>query len=112
MYQCILFAVIIISASLQHKCETKEIKTKLQAIITPFDMQYREELNYLKGRLIRTNHTKNRNNIKTKGIYITVWLKKNTQVKFNYLQILQLSRYFIESDHLNIYISHFCETRF
>lgn len=82
MYQCILFGVLIISTSLQHKCETKEIKTKLQAIITPFDMQYREELNYLKGRPIRTNHIKNRNNIKTKGIYITVWLKKNTQVKY------------------------------
>ncbi|KAE9545586.1 hypothetical protein AGLY_001129 [Aphis glycines] len=88
MYQCILFAVLIISTSLQHKCETKEIKTKLQAIITPFNMQYREELNYLKGSPIRTNNIKNRNNIKTKGIYITVWLKKNTQEYFSKDQVV------------------------
>lgn len=88
MYQCILLAVLIISTSLQHKCETREIKTKLQAIITPFDMQYREELNYLKGRPIRTSNIKNRNNIKTKGIYITVWLKENTQVKYRFTNSL------------------------
>lgn len=56
------------------------MKTKLQAIITPFDMQFHEELNFVNGVPILTNHIK-RNNIKTKGIYITIWLKKNTQVR-------------------------------
>lgn len=76
MYKYILFVTLIVSIPFQSICELKETETKLQAIITPIDMVYRDSLNQ-----IRTNRIQKRSNIKTKGIYITIWLKKNTQVK-------------------------------
>lgn len=84
MYKYILFATLIVSIPFQYECEFKDTKTKLQAIITPIDMIYRDEINYSNRIPIRTkrNRIKKRSNIKTKGIYITIWLKKNTQVKF------------------------------
>lgn len=79
MYKYILFVTLIVSIPFQSICELKETETKLQAIITPIDMLYRDSLNQIP---IRTNRIQKRSNIKTKGIYITIWLKKNTQVKF------------------------------
>ncbi|XP_060878381.1 hapless 2-like [Metopolophium dirhodum] len=80
MYKYILFATLIVSIPFQSiLCELKDTETKLQAIITPIDMLYRDELNSLNQIPIHTNRIKKRSNIKTKGIYITIWLKKNTQ---------------------------------
>jgi len=82
MYKYILFATLIVSIPFQSiLCELKDTETKLQAVITPIDMLYRDELNSLNQIPIHINRIKKRSNIKTKGIYITIWLKKNTQVK-------------------------------
>lgn len=82
MYKYILFATLIVSIPFQSiLCQLKDTGTKLQAIITPIDMLYRDELNSLNQMPICTNRIKKRSNIKTKGIYITIWLKKNTEVK-------------------------------
>jgi len=81
MYKYILFASLIVSIPFQYECELKDTKIKLQAIITPIDMVYRDEINYSNRMPTRTDRIQKRSNIKTKRIYITVWLKKNTQVK-------------------------------
>jgi len=84
MYKYILFATLIVSIPFQSiLCQLKDKETKLQAIITPIDMLYRDELNSLNQIPIRTKPIQKRSNIKTKGIYITIWLKKNTQVKYS-----------------------------
>ncbi|XP_022160119.1 hapless 2-like [Myzus persicae] len=73
----ILFATLIVSIPFQCKCELKDTKTKLQAIITPIDMLYRDEINDLSRTPIRTNRFKERSNIKTKGVYITEYFSKD-----------------------------------
>lgn len=81
MYKYIVFATLIVSIPFQSICQLRDTETKLQAIITPIDMLYRDELNSLNQIPIRINRIQKRSNIKTKGIYITIWLKKNSQVK-------------------------------
>lgn len=83
MFQRILFATIFLSKLCLYKCEIKSTKTKLQAIIMPFDDKPEHKgLNYFNKIALNTNRIKNRNNIKVKNMYITVWLKKNIQVKW------------------------------
>lgn len=78
MYQCLLFVVLFLSKPFQYKCEIKDTKSKIQAIIMPFDKSDHNELNNFNK---LTNRTQGQINIKAKKIYITVWLKRNTQVK-------------------------------
>lgn len=79
MYQCILFATLFLSEPFQYQCETKETRTKLKAIIMPFEQPgHKESHNDI---TIQTNGIRNRSNIKAKKICTTIWLKKNVQVK-------------------------------
>lgn len=84
MYHFILFATLFLSKPLQYKCDIKEARTKLQAIIMPFDRPEHKESHNFNDITINTNHIQNLSNIKTKKINITIWLKKKIQV--NYLK--------------------------
>lgn len=83
MYQCILFVTLFLSKPFQYKCDIKGTRTKIQAIIMPFDKPEHKDLNYFNEFTTRTNRTQNktRSNIKFKKIYMTLQLKKNIQVK-------------------------------
>lgn len=88
MYQGNLLVILILSIMFLNKHEVKSIKTKLQAIITPFGKSINKEFNSLNDVLISGNHIQNQNNIKAKQIFITMWLKKHTQVFYNCVKFL------------------------
>lgn len=81
MYKWILFSTLLLIKPFQYKCEIKDIKTRVKAIIMPFDTLEHKEFNYLDGITIHTDRIQNQNNIKAKKICLTIWLKKNNQVK-------------------------------
>lgn len=81
MYKWILYATLFFIFTFHYKCEIKETTTRIKAIIMPFDTLEHKEFNYLDKITIYTDHIQNQNNIKAKKICLSIWLKKNIQVK-------------------------------
>lgn len=80
MYKRILFATLFFIKLSQYKCEIKDT-TRVKAIIMPFYTLEQKEFYYLDEITIHTDRIQNQNNIKAKKICLSIWLKKNTQVK-------------------------------
>lgn len=81
MYQCILFVSLFFNMPLQYECEIKSTNTRHQAILMPFDQAEYKDLKHKTKIPIHINRTKNHSNINAKKIHITIWLKRNNQVK-------------------------------
>lgn len=81
MYKWVLFATLFFIKPFQYKCDIKDTTTRFKAIIMPFDTLEHNEFNYLDKITINTDRIQNQNNIKAKKICVSIWLKKNNQVK-------------------------------
>lgn len=81
MYQYVLVVSLLLNMLLQYECEIKSSNIKHQAILMPFDQAEYKDIKHKDTIPIHIKNIKNYSNINAKKIHITIWLKRNNQVK-------------------------------